>query len=191
MGAWGGPSERARRGGRLRPETLALSRAAYLTALPVWCPAGVALRPCRGIACRRIVRSRIARLADCAAREWHRGPWRGWSTACARGTHRIRRGTGRAVDGPIVHRPGSLVSPCMPGLTIHAWAGFRHLARIPPWGDAGGGRELAVRISVVFLFAGRRQRGKTGRGGRGGGIRTHDLLLPKQARYQTALRPAD
>ena len=26
-------------------------------------------------------------------------------------------------------------------------------------------------------------------GGRGGGIRTHDPLLPKQMRYQTALRP--
>jgi len=25
--------------------------------------------------------------------------------------------------------------------------------------------------------------------GRGGGIRTHGLLLPKQARYQAALRP--
>jgi len=24
---------------------------------------------------------------------------------------------------------------------------------------------------------------------RGGGIRTHDLLLPRQARYQAALRP--
>ena len=27
--------------------------------------------------------------------------------------------------------------------------------------------------------------------GRGGGIRTPDILLPKQARYQTALYPAD
>jgi hypothetical protein len=27
------------------------------------------------------------------------------------------------------------------------------------------------------------------RNGRGGGIRTHDPLLPKQMRYQTALRP--
>jgi hypothetical protein len=27
--------------------------------------------------------------------------------------------------------------------------------------------------------------------GRGGGIRTHDPLLPKQMRYQAALRPED
>lgn len=27
--------------------------------------------------------------------------------------------------------------------------------------------------------------------GRGGGIRTHDHLVPNQVRYQTALRPAD
>ena len=28
-------------------------------------------------------------------------------------------------------------------------------------------------------------------GGRGGGIRTHDPLLPKQMRYQAALRPEE
>ena len=27
--------------------------------------------------------------------------------------------------------------------------------------------------------------------GRGGGIRTHGLLVPNQARYQTALRPVN
>ena len=33
------------------------------------------------------------------------------------------------------------------------------------------------------------RRGTTCKSGRGGGIRTHDPLLPKQMRYQTALRP--
>jgi hypothetical protein len=28
-------------------------------------------------------------------------------------------------------------------------------------------------------------------GGRGGGIRTHGLMLPKHVRYQAALRPDD
>ena len=38
---------------------------------------------------------------------------------------------------------------------------------------------------IVALITGR------GAGGRGRGIRTPDILLPKQARYQTALYPAD
>jgi hypothetical protein len=48
--------------------------------------------------------------------------------------------------------------------------------RMPAKVDAGVKSEISFLISIVYV-------------GRGGGIRTPDPLLPKQMRYQTALRP--
>ena len=50
-----------------------------------------------------------------------------------------------------------------------------------------------VLISITFwstaIHGENRKRGEKERNGRGGRIRTCDILLPKQARYQAALRP--
>ncbi len=44
--------------------------------------------------------------------------------------------------------------------------------------------------SIQLSYGRKVNPGKTDKGiGRGGGIRTLDILLPKQARYQAALRP--
>ncbi len=44
-------------------------------------------------------------------------------------------------------------------------------------GEMAGNKKPQNRSSEVLIF------------GRGGGIRTHDPLLPKQMRYRAALRP--
>src|SRR3989442_8610279 len=53
---------------------------------------------------------------------------------------------------------------------------------VPRW-TAGYKSNSAAQRSRVVLVACRRKNG------RGGEIRTHDLLYPKQARYQATLRP--
>src|SRR3979409_1944112 len=62
---------------------------------------------------------------------------------------------------------------------------FRDLAR--PTGFEPVTPGLEGRCSIRMSYGRIRSRIV---GGRGGGIRTPDILLPKQARYQTALHPA-
>ena len=53
--------------------------------------------------------------------------------------------------------------------------------------------ELRARVESLrqTILLGNLQGLQTTNSGRGGGIRTHDPLLPKQMRYQAALRPEE
>ena len=59
---------------------------------------------------------------------------------------------------------------------------------IPPrQGDAGRAKIIGFRTTNEGKYL--RKPGMKVENGRGGEIRTHDLLYPKQARYQATLRP--
>ena len=55
---------------------------------------------------------------------------------------------------------------------------------------AGLEGRCSIRLSYRRIPVDRRRHGRVERSGRGRGIRTPDILLPKQVRYQTALYPA-
>src|SRR5438270_14072421 len=67
-------------------------------------------------------------------------------------------------------------NPGLPGLGL----GLRAGGHLVQWRKAAGPAQLGYKATA---------HSNCGFNGRGGGIRTPDPLLPKQMRYQTALRP--